>query len=80
MSALKEDIFVDHRLSKYDTIDQMNISYTLCIADRILNGFNFKFHAIEFRLLVVHETRPRGYKTCFMLNSAEHEIYPAHKC
>ena len=25
-------------------------------------------------------TRPRGYKTFSMLNSAEHEIYPAHKC
>ena len=23
---------------------------------------------------------PRGYKTFFVLNSAEHEIYPAHKC
>ena len=23
---------------------------------------------------------PRGYKTFFMLNSAEHEIYPADKC
>ena len=23
---------------------------------------------------------PRGYKTFSMLNSAEHEIYPAHKC
>ena len=23
---------------------------------------------------------PRGYKTFFMLNSAEHEIFPAHKC
>ena len=22
---------------------------------------------------------PQGYKTFFMLNSAEHEIYPAHK-
>ena len=22
--------------------------------------------------------RPRGYKTFFMLNSAEHEIFPAH--
>ena len=21
-----------------------------------------------------------GYKTLFMLNSAQHEIYPAHKC
>ena len=23
---------------------------------------------------------PRGYKTFFMLNSTEHEIYPARKC
>ena len=37
--------------------------------------------------LVEHEkkfynlgTWPRGYKTFFMLNSAEHKIYPAHKC
>ena len=22
----------------------------------------------------------RGYKTFFILNSAEHEIYPVHKC
>ena len=26
------------------------------------------------------ETRPRGYKKNFMLNSIEHEIFPAHKC
>ena len=25
-------------------------------------------------------TRPQGYKTFSMLNSAEHKIYPAHKC
>ena len=25
-----------------------------------------------------NQTRPRGYKTFFILNSAEHEIYPAH--
>ena len=26
------------------------------------------------------ENRLRGYKTFFMHNSAEHRIYPAHKC
>ena len=26
------------------------------------------------------ETWPQGYKTFFTLNSAEHEIYPAHTC
>ena len=25
-------------------------------------------------------TWPQGYKKFFMLNSAEHEIYPANKC
>ena len=25
-------------------------------------------------------TLPRGYKTFFILNSAEHKIYSAHKC
>ena len=25
-------------------------------------------------------TWPRGFKTFSMLNSGEHEIYPAHKC
>ena len=27
-----------------------------------------------------NEPRPQGYKTFFMLNSAEHELIPAHKC
>ena len=31
----------------------------------------------NFRL---NEKRPQGYKTFIMLNSAEHEIYTAHKC
>ena len=26
-----------------------------------------------------NSSRAQGYKTFFMLNSAEHEIYPAHK-
>ena len=30
--------------------------------------------------LTVVADRARGYKTVFMLNSIEHEIFPAHKC
>ena len=26
------------------------------------------------------DSRARGYKTFFMLNSIEHEIFPAHRC
>ena len=26
------------------------------------------------------ETLSQGYKTIFMLNTTEHEIYPPHKC
>ena len=28
----------------------------------------------------LEEARPRGYNTFSMLNSAEYEFYPAHKC
>ena len=30
--------------------------------------------------LCVNHTRLPGYKTFFLLNSTEHEIFPAHKC
>ena len=30
--------------------------------------------------IAVVKKMPSGYKTFFMLNSAEHEIHPAHKC
>ena len=29
---------------------------------------------------VIKEPSSQRYKTPFMLNSAEHELYPAHKC
>ena len=29
---------------------------------------------------VIGNSWARGYKTFFVLNSTEHEIYPAHKC
>ena len=28
----------------------------------------------------IQSTRPQDYKNNFMLNSAEHEVFPAHKC
>ena len=31
-------------------------------------------HVVEF------ENKPRGYQKKFMLNSVEHEIFPANKC
>ena len=33
----------------------------------------------QSRQTVQTQIRPQGYKT-FLLNSAEHEVYPAHKC
>ena len=33
---------------------------------------NLFIHQVQF-------IRPQGYKTFLMLNSTEHEIYPAHK-
>ena len=32
------------------------------------------------KIMEVKNSRARGYKTCFMLSSVEHEILNAHKC
>ena len=41
-----------------------------------------KYRSYGKELLDIKSTvpGPQGFKTFFMLNSAEHEIYPAHKC
>ena len=35
---------------------------------------------IKGAALSLFKTKPRGYKTFFMLNSTEHEVLPAYKC
>ena len=35
---------------------------------------------MDLNLILFKLAWPRGYKTFFMLNSTEHEIFPAHKC
>ena len=37
-------------------------------------------HEKRYLIELLAEARSRGYKTFFMLNSTEHEIFPAHKC
>ena len=36
--------------------------------------------AVSFLFYLPLRDRARGYKTFFMLNSIEHEIFPAHRC
>ena len=46
-----------------------------------LNQAPKPFYRIYFTIFTIGlKTWPRGYKSFFMLNSAEHEIYLAHKC
>ena len=51
-------------------------------APSLLKFFHAQLSWARFILLinVKMPLQARGYKTFFMLNSAEHEIYPAHKC
>ena len=43
--------------------------------------FGIMFASGMFKVLVnTNEYWTRGYKTFFMLNSTEHESFPAHKC
>ena len=44
-----------------------------CLMEKVL----MSSHNIVWLRIV---TWPRDYKTFFILNSSEHEIYPAHKC
>ena len=58
-------------------------SYILCeymAFHRIANKFVIRKKINRLRGGANMETWPRGYKTFFILNSAEHEIYPANKC
>ena len=45
----------------------------------ILNGVSIELEFTQ-NSWFPNSTWPQGYKTFFMLNSAEQEIYPAHKC
>ena len=49
-------------------------SFSLRLAS---NNLFLPFFSFELKTKL---NRPRGYKTFFMLNSIEHEIFPAHKC
>ena len=42
--------------------------------------FFFKKSSFGKRKCLCNMFRPRGYKEIFMLISAEHEFFPAHKC
>ena len=47
----------------------------------ILNiSMDSKKQTVQILIRPSCKSQARGYKTFFMLNSAEHEIYPAHKC
>ena len=48
------------------------LSATAAKTDKALNKHKFN--------QVLSTTWSRGYKTFFMLNSVEHEIFPAHQC
>ena len=52
-------------------------TYAVYITGLFLFQHNAKHHGNSYK---TRRTRPRGYKTFFMLNSVKHENFPAHKC
>ena len=58
-------------VASYHTINFMDIFTMKATSVVQMNG-------IQCRRLVLDNSWPRGYKTFFMLNSIEHEIFPAH--
>ena len=57
-------------------VSQMNAVICPKDAHRMLNSEDTDQIGLDLHCMF----SPRGYKTFFMLNSTEHEIFPAHKC
>ena len=74
------DIFLFSLISPANNSEN-NLDLVLSISWSVgfqLVGFCFGMPMALFDTLGI--SRPRGYKTFFMLNSTEHETFPAHKC
>ena len=69
-------------LLHYSTqINQTSVEFAPyeCNRNKTLNHLNSSNHTLLLSDLRGRETWPPSYKSFFMINSAEHEIYPAHK-
>ena len=55
-----------------------NISFKRLLGNRKIRRIS-ETTKIQRLCFVLPANRPRGYKTFFMLNSTEHESFPAHK-
>ena len=71
MAGYKKHEISDH-LAYRKSVCMKNIVLTMFIIGEIQTSSCY--HATASGCL----SRPRGYKTFFMLNSAEHEIYPVN--
>ena len=60
-------------------LEQRSGSPDVGIASVHLRKYTEKPCKFSVDYITLCETWPLGYKTFFVLNSAEHEIYPAHK-
>ena len=68
---------------KVDCSFGMNVDFEISRVDCTVlyiavGSFSIFAHAVSIILISV-KNWPRGYKTFFMLNSVEHEIFPAQK-
>ena len=58
----------------------MNLLFPTNSLAKVLTRLRILCHSqIVMTCMTKSETRPRGYKTFFMLNSAEHELFTATK-
>ena len=71
---------------KEKTKDKNSIKLSSLIVKRLayihtyIHTYNERVSRKTKYSLAISDTWPRGYKTFFMLNSTEHEIFPAHQC
>ena len=82
MSLVLNAATLGKKLKKLHSIMQLLRLNELSLISFILNKMTeaMSLYHYVFKLFLQMYKQARGYKTFLMLNSTEHEIFPAHKC
>ena len=79
LHATNRSISVKASLSAMEGVSHISLASTMSVSEYSSRALKLALSLFDSRLRKL-KTRLRGYKTFFMLNSIEHEIFPVHKC
>ena len=77
--TLNADLF-QHKPQVFSKQKYSQITYIPVDGEMLIQCHVSVIQLLCNKLHTLNTSRARGYKTFFMLNSVEHEIFPAHIC